>query len=157
MMLTSNKLGRDSILIRGSVQAKLILQFDALKRSFQEIDPYFTNYLLREEFEEILKELCPELNKQEMEYICAKHENKTDGRYKISFICFISVSFILTYVLFVIRINYIEFLAPYAPKRIRENPSDNVKGTEDKASSRIDMNDTLLLQLRMKVWRFFFL
>jgi hypothetical protein len=44
-----------------------------------------------------------------------------------------------------------EFLAPYAPRRIREKPSDNVKGSEDKPSSRIDMNDTLLLQLRMKV------
>jgi hypothetical protein len=45
-----------------------------------EIDPYHTNYCLREEFEEILRELCPELNDEEMEYICAKHENPNDGR-----------------------------------------------------------------------------
>jgi hypothetical protein len=98
-----------------------------LRRTFQEIDPYYTNFLLRDEFEEILKELCPELNTQEMEYICSKHENPVDG-----------------------RINYMEFLAPYAPRRNRERPEDSLK-TDEQPSSRLDMNDTLVLKLRVKV------
>ncbi|CAF0760256.1 unnamed protein product [Brachionus calyciflorus] len=129
MMLTSNKLGRDSILIRGSVQAKLILQFEILKRSFKEIDPYGTNYLLRDEFEEILRELCPELNNQEMDFIFAKYANPDgDG-----------------------RINYKEFLTPYNPKKKREPPADNLKKTENLPSSRLDMNDPFIIKLRMKL------
>lgn len=129
MMLTSNKLGRDSILIRGSVQNKLILQFGVLKRSFAEIDPYNTNYVLRDEFEEILKELCPELNKEEMDFIYSKYEHPTDG-----------------------RVNYMEFLIPYGPKKVKEIPPDHVKPTEDLPSSRLDMNDPLILKIRMKVF-----
>ena len=60
---------------------KLVLQFNQMKHSFLEIDPYFTNFVLHEEFEEILREFCPELNRQEMEYICSKNKNKTDSRY----------------------------------------------------------------------------
>jgi Ca2+-binding EF-hand superfamily protein len=51
-----------------------------LKRSYNEIDPHQTGYVLRDEFEEILRELCPELNEQEMEYICSKHENQANSR-----------------------------------------------------------------------------
>jgi Ca2+-binding EF-hand superfamily protein len=98
-----------------------------LRRSFQDFDPYYTYYLLRDEFEEVLRELCPELNKQEMEYLCSKHENPNDG-----------------------RINYMDFLAPYAPRRNREKPSDSLKN-DDQLSSRLDMNDTLTIKLRMRV------
>jgi Ca2+-binding EF-hand superfamily protein len=56
------------------------MQFDNLRRSFEEIDPYKTDLLLRDEFEEILRELCPELNKQEMDYICSKYDTNSDGR-----------------------------------------------------------------------------
>lgn len=55
------------------------MQFENLKRCFQELDPYRTDLLLREEFEETLLELCPELNKQEMEFICSKYDS--DGRF----------------------------------------------------------------------------
>lgn len=128
MMLTSNKLGRDSILIRGTVQSKLFFQYEVLRRTFLEIDPYHTNYLLRDEFEEILTDLCPELNKEEMEFICSKYENTVDG-----------------------RINYHDFLSPYAPKRNREKPADSLKKSDDLPSSRLDMNDALMMKLRSKV------
>jgi len=52
-----------------------------LKRSFQDCDPYFTNYLLKEEFEEILIEICPELNRDEMDYIYGKHGTTKNGKY----------------------------------------------------------------------------
>lgn len=112
---------------------KLIIQFDNLKRCFQEIDPYMTNLLLRDEFEEILRELCPELNNQEMEFICSKYENKPDG-----------------------RINYLEFLAPYAPKKMRQKPPSNLDQSSDLPSSRIDMNDSLIIKMRLKVGIIFF-
>jgi hypothetical protein len=44
-----------------------------------EIDPYQTNILLKEEFAEVLTELCPELNKKELDYICSKYEYPKDG------------------------------------------------------------------------------
>ena len=60
------------------------MQFNNLKRSFEELDPYRTDLLLREEFEETLLELCPELNKQEMDFICSKYES--DGRLAVSYL-----------------------------------------------------------------------
>lgn len=44
-----------------------------------------------------------------------------------------------------------EFLHPYAPKRNREKPSDSLKRVEDLPSSRLDMNDPLIIKLRIKV------
>ena len=97
------------------------------------MDPFTTGYLLRDEFEEILKELCPELNRQETEYICSKYESLNDG-----------------------RINYIDFLAPYAPKRNREKPTDTFREEEEfgHSSSRLDMNDPLIIKLRTAVKNF---
>lgn len=127
MMLTSNKLGRDSILIRGGVQSKLFLLFDVLKRSFQDVDPHFTNFLLKEEFEEILTEICPELNEQEMQYIYSKHTHQSNG-----------------------KINYVEFLAPYSPLKSREKHDDLlVKLNENgESSSRIDMSDPVIKKVK---------
>jgi hypothetical protein len=52
-----------------------------------------------------------------------------------------------------------EFLEPYAPKRNREKPSDSLKEAQegDLPSSRLDMNDTLVLKLRIKVNSYFLL
>ena len=138
--------------------SKLILQFDVLKRSYQEIDPYYTNFVLRDEFEETLRELCPELNRQEMEYICSKHECPSDIRYWNLIDFFRSLSLLLKkyYNTKKSKINYAEFLEPYAPKRNREKPEDSLKEEQegDMPSSRLDMNDTLVLKLRIKVTLF---
>lgn len=58
------------------------MQHDNLKRNFEELDPYNTNFVLREEFEETLKDLCPELNNQEMDFICTKYAKNNDGRFE---------------------------------------------------------------------------
>jgi Ca2+-binding EF-hand superfamily protein len=44
------------------------------------MDPYKSGYLLRDEFKEILLEFCPELNEQELNFICEKYENSFDSR-----------------------------------------------------------------------------
>ncbi len=54
------------------------------------------------------------------------------------------------------RINYIEFLKPYAPLSSREKFNDdnllNLKSRDGSlSSSRIDMNDPLIQKLRTKV------
>ena len=107
-----------------------------MKRSYSEIDPYHTNYCLRDEFEEILRELCPELNDEEMEYIVAKNENPNDG-----------------------RINYVEFLFPYSPRRNREKPDDSIKhasNNEGGLSGRLDLNENLMYKLKNKVIQLLF-
>jgi hypothetical protein len=48
-----------------------------------DLDPHFNNLVLREEFEEVLLELCPDLNKQELNHFCEKFENPGDGRCQI--------------------------------------------------------------------------
>ncbi len=59
----------------------------------------------------------------------SKHENPRDG-----------------------RINYVEFLNPYCPRRIREKPDDSIRQPgEGQQSSRIDLDETLMLKLKNKV------
>lgn len=45
------------------------------------MDPHNTKFLLKDEFEEILWEICPELNDEEMDYIYQKHGSKNNKRY----------------------------------------------------------------------------
>lgn len=44
------------------------------------MDPYRSGYVLRDEYREILTELCPELNDDEFEVLVEKYENPFDGR-----------------------------------------------------------------------------
>jgi hypothetical protein len=109
------------------------MQYNNLRRSFLEIDPFFTDNVLREEFEETLLDLCPELNRQELDYICDKYgsQNINDS-----------------------RINYINFLAPYSSiqQNRDKNAADHLKESGDQnVSARLDMNDTITLKLRMNV------
>ena len=60
---------------------KLNLLHDVLNRSFQDMDPHKTEYLFLDEFEEILWEICPELNDEEMNYIYQKHGSKYNKRF----------------------------------------------------------------------------
>ena len=80
IMQLSKTLSTDKSLVRETVLHKLHFLYENLRKCFMDLDPHFTNIVLREEFEEVLLELCPDLNKMEMNHFCENFENNADGR-----------------------------------------------------------------------------
>ena len=54
------------------------MQYEVLRRSFQDVDPHKTSLVLKDEFEEILMEICDEISNEELEYIYKMHEVRGD-------------------------------------------------------------------------------
>ncbi len=102
MMLTSKNLSRDNMIIRGSVQtkvdnwnglslggksgferfekkSKIQLQSAYIRVAMQNYDPQRTGFIAKSHFEHIMLEFCPELNEDELEYLCKKYVNQPDG------------------------------------------------------------------------------
>lgn len=55
--------------------------WEALRRDFVEMDPYRTGFVTREEFADVLRELCVHLTDKEVEIIANKFDTNIDGRY----------------------------------------------------------------------------
>lgn len=55
--------------------------WDALRKEFFAMDPYGTGHVSREEFRDVLAELCVQLTEAELNEITAKFSSKSrDGR-----------------------------------------------------------------------------
>nr|XP_033799338.1 EF-hand calcium-binding domain-containing protein 6-like [Geotrypetes seraphini] len=92
--IRSKKLNCDSDILVDRVRAKVELFWDDLKREFEELDPYHTGFVSKEEFKDILTELCVHLNEYECEMLTKKFAVNEDG-------C----------------VSYVEFLQPFALRR----------------------------------------
>ncbi|XP_007891051.2 EF-hand calcium-binding domain-containing protein 6 [Callorhinchus milii] len=94
LRMCSKNLNCASDIIVDSVRAKVDYLWDDLRKEFQELDPYHTGFVSKEEFKDILTELCVQLNEYECEVLAKKFEINGDG-----------------------RVSYIEFLKPFAMRR----------------------------------------
>ncbi|XP_030048075.1 EF-hand calcium-binding domain-containing protein 6 [Microcaecilia unicolor] len=92
--ICSKKLNCDSNILVDRVRAKVELFWDDLKREFEDLDPYHTGFVSKEEFKDILTELCVHLNEYECEMLMKKFAVNEDG-----------------------RVSYVEFLQPFALRR----------------------------------------
>ena len=54
--------------------------WDDLRREFVNMDPYNTGFVTKEEFREVLTELCVNLSNLELEQLISKFEAREDGR-----------------------------------------------------------------------------
>lgn len=54
--------------------------WDDLRLEFMNMDPYNTGHVTKEEFREVLTELCVNLSNLELEQIISKFQVKQDGR-----------------------------------------------------------------------------
>ncbi|KAM4708958.1 EF-hand calcium-binding domain-containing protein 6-like [Discoglossus pictus] len=93
-LIRSNRLNSDSDILVNSVRAKVEYLWDDLHREFEDLDPYRTGFISKEEFRDILNELCIHLNNYECEMLAKKFEVNGDG-----------------------RVSYIEFLTPFITRR----------------------------------------
>ncbi|XP_072095894.1 EF-hand calcium-binding domain-containing protein 6-like isoform X1 [Mobula birostris] len=92
-LIRSNKLNCDTDIIENNLQAKVQLLLNDLWTSFRELDQFNTGFVSKEEFKDILMDLCVALNDQACEAITSKFDHGQD------------------------RISYVEFLQPFEDRR----------------------------------------
>ncbi len=82
------------------------MKFDKFQDMFISMDPYHTGFITAEEFSDILKDTCDELVDADAEEICKAYDTNHDD-----------------------RVNYIEFLKPFADRRriIRDDDDQVLK------------------------------
>ncbi|XP_041444988.1 EF-hand calcium-binding domain-containing protein 6 isoform X2 [Xenopus laevis] len=113
--IRSKKLNCDSDILIDSVRAKVEYLWDDLQREFVDLDPYRTGFVSKEEFKDILTELCIHLNEYEREMLAKKFESNADG-----------------------RVSYTEFLKPFITRRQVWKTKTNMEAVMQ--SSREDAN-----------------
>ncbi|XP_038256136.1 EF-hand calcium-binding domain-containing protein 6-like isoform X2 [Dermochelys coriacea] len=115
--LCSKKLSCDSDILVDRVRAKVEYLWDDLKKEFEELDPYHTGFVSKEEFKDILTELCVHLNEYECEMLGQKFESNGDG-----------------------RVSYLEFLKPFALSRQRWMNGNNIAAVMQASQGEIDQS-----------------
>ncbi len=55
--------------------------WDDLRREFVNMDPYNTGCVNKDEFKDVLGELCIHLSNWELEHLCERFDTKKDGRW----------------------------------------------------------------------------
>nr|XP_014353279.1 PREDICTED: EF-hand calcium-binding domain-containing protein 6-like [Latimeria chalumnae] len=101
--IRSRKLNSDSDILVDRLRAKVDYLWDDLRKEFLELDPYNTGFVSKEEFKDILSELCVQLNEYECDLLEKKFEINGDG-----------------------RVSYVEFLKPFAMRRQAWNNGYNM-------------------------------
>ncbi|XP_056416023.1 EF-hand calcium-binding domain-containing protein 6-like isoform X2 [Hyla sarda] len=130
--IRSKKLNCDSDILIDNVRAKVEYLWDDLHREFGDLDPYHTGFVSKEEFKDLLSELCIHLNDYEREMLSKKFESNGDG-----------------------RVSYIEFLKPFEPRRKALKTKTNMDAVMQSSQSEADpsenhANDLGTLTSRMR-------
>ncbi|KAM4052574.1 EF-hand calcium-binding domain-containing protein 6-like isoform 2-T2 [Anomaloglossus baeobatrachus] len=133
--IRSKKLNCDSDILIDNVRAKVEYLWDDLRREFQDLDPYQTGFVSKEEFKDLLSELCIHLNDYEREMLSKKFQSNGDG-----------------------RISYIEFLKPFVPHRQALKTKTNMEAVMQSSQSEADLSEnhdndlgTLTSRMRKKL------
>ncbi|XP_020392917.2 EF-hand calcium-binding domain-containing protein 6-like [Rhincodon typus] len=92
-LVRSRKLNCDTEIIKDNLQAKVKLMLDDLWTNFRELDQSNTGFVSKEEFKDVLMDVCEELNDQTCEIIANRFTHEKN------------------------RISYLEFLQPFEDRR----------------------------------------
>ncbi|CAF1076134.1 unnamed protein product, partial [Didymodactylos carnosus] len=127
-LLTSRKLYADNILVHGSALNAIRSNWDELRREFTELDPYRTGYIMGEEFDDVLYDICPVVNQEDLETFKTKFKTGNDG-----------------------RIHYVKFLKYHAPIPEMVSQIDNNLSVQE--SPRSSADKSILSQVMNKLRR----
>ncbi len=84
-LLTSRKLYGDSVLVHGAALNAIRSNWDQLRREFTQLDPFRTGFIQSDEFDDILMELCPAVNQEDLDMLKSRFQTKNDQRLKTRF------------------------------------------------------------------------
>lgn len=119
-MMRSRKLNCAADMLEDSLRAKVDYMWEALRRDFVEMDPYRTGFVTREEFADVLRELCVHLTDKEVEIIANKFDTNTDG-----------------------RVSYLEFLRPFAMRRQVWKKGNGMMGIMNQIDAELPVKEPL--------------
>lgn len=133
--IRSRKLNCDSDILIDNVRAKVEYLWEELRKEFEDLDPYHTSFVSKEEFKDLLTELCIHLNEYEREMLAKKFESNGDG-----------------------RVCYIDFLQPFVPRRQALKAKTNMEAVmqssreeDDPSECRPNGLGTLTSRMRKKL------
>lgn len=116
-MMRSRKLNCDADMLEDNLRAKVDYMWEDLRREFIDMDPYHTGYVSREEFRDLLIELCVHLTNHEAQLLCDRFDTNKDG-----------------------RVSYVEFLKPFALRRQTWKEGNNMLSVLTHPQVIIDRN-----------------
>ncbi|XP_033644045.1 EF-hand calcium-binding domain-containing protein 6-like [Asterias rubens] len=102
-LIRSRKLNCAADMLEDNLRSKVDYMWDDLRKEFLGLDVYGTGFVSKEEFRDVLQELCVHLNQYELQALCNRFEIKHDG-----------------------RVSYIEFLKPFALRKQTHRYGNNM-------------------------------
>ncbi|CAH1794326.1 unnamed protein product [Owenia fusiformis] len=116
--IRSRKLNCAADMLHDNLKSKIDYMWEDLHKEFTEMDPYKTCYISKDEFTDVLQELCVYLGDHELKLLTEKFDVKKDG-----------------------RVNYVEFLKPFAAKRQTWRHGNNLLSMLQHPVSEMPMSD----------------
>ena len=87
-LLTSRKLYGDSVLVHTAALNAIRSNWNELRREFGQLDPHRTGFIQSDEFDDILVELCPSVNQDDLDLLKSKFQDQFQNRFKFVLIHF---------------------------------------------------------------------
>ncbi|CAL1548413.1 unnamed protein product [Lymnaea stagnalis] len=119
-MIRSRKLNCAADMLQDNLRSKIEYLWDDLRLEFTNMDPYNTGHVTKEEFRDVLTELCVNLSNYELEQLICKFEVKNDG-----------------------RISYFEFLKPFALRKQVWRHGNNMLSLLQHSQSELPIADVV--------------
>ncbi|XP_071504578.1 EF-hand calcium-binding domain-containing protein 6-like [Diadema antillarum] len=116
-LVRSRKLNCAADMLEDNLRSKVDYMWDDLRKEFLRLDPYGTGFVSGEEFRDVLQELCVHLNMYELDMLSRKFDVNKDG-----------------------RVNYIEFLRPFALRKATHRYGNNMTGLMTHPQAEIPIN-----------------
>ncbi|XP_059167514.1 EF-hand calcium-binding domain-containing protein 6-like [Physella acuta] len=119
-MIRSRKLNCAADMLQDNLRSKVDYLWDDLRLEFTNMDPYNTGYVTKEEFREVLTELCVNLSNVELEQLIGKFQVKDDG-----------------------RVSYLEFLRPFALRKQVWRHGNNMLSLLQHSQAELPVSDVV--------------
>lgn len=119
-MMRSNKLNSDKHLLHHLLKSNIDHNWETLWNEFTSIDRQGTGNVSRNDFKNILQDMCVELTDYECQVLCDKFDPKKEG-----------------------RVNYIKFLEPYAKHRRGFRHGHNMQAVMKHPQAELPMDEVV--------------
>lgn len=119
-MMRSNKLNSDKHLLHHLLKTNIDQHWETLWKEFTSIDRQGSGTVSRNDFKNILQDMCVELTDYESRVLCDKFDLKKEG-----------------------RVNYVKFLEPYSKHRRSYRQGHNMQAVMKHPQAELPMDDVV--------------